>query len=263
MNKANFYDLVKVMDRLRDDGGCPWDREQDSDSLKSFLVEETYEVLEAIDCNDPENIKEELGDLLYQILFHARIAKENSAFDMDDVINTIYDKMVRRHPHVFASEIVRDSQQVLENWEKIKMKEKEKENSNSRKSVLEGVPKELPSLLRALSLQNKAARVGFDWDDAEHVLDKLEEEIDEFKTALLQKNKEEMAGEMGDILFVLVNISRHLGIDPEDALRRCIDKFIRRFQFIEKEVSKMGLMLKDVSLNDMGKLWEKAKCKTI
>jgi len=256
MKKVRFEDLVKIMERLRGNDGCPWDKEQNRKSLKPYLIEETYEVLEAIDEGKPEKIKEELGDLLFQILFHAQISKDMGEFDINDLIEKIHEKMIRRHPHVFDKGSISDAKDALAQWEDIKKREKGYEE---RKSVLDGVPKELPSLLMAHRLQDKAARVGFDWEHIDQVFAKVEEEMDEFRKAFSDKNTDEMENELGDLLFALVNIARFIEVNPEDALRKTISRFIKRFHYIEEEIAKQGRELKNVSLEEMDKLWDEAK----
>jgi len=263
MNEKNgqdnaFRQLVELMAALRGPEGCPWDRKQTPESLKPFLVEECYEVVDALDEGRPDKIKEELGDLLFQILFHARIAEEQGHFSIDDVITAIHEKMIRRHPHVFGDEKLATDKEVLANWEEIKKKEKGHED---RKSVLEGVPKELPSLLRAHRLQERAARVGFDWNHLNEALPKLDEEIAEFKESLKEENAGKIEEELGDLFFTLVNISRFLGVNPDEALRKTISKFIRRFRYIEEHAENAGRSLNDMSLDDMEKLWQESKKK--
>lgn len=248
--------LVDIMAALRSENGCPWDREQTRDSLKPFLVEETYEVLEALDEGNPEIIKEELGDLLFQIVFHCQIAKEKKEFDMSDVIEKISEKMIRRHPHVFGKTKFKSREHFRKYWEDEKRREGKK-----RESILEGVPKALPSLLRAHKLQKKAAGVGFDWKKTEDVLKKLNEELREFKSALKKKKQSEIEDELGDIFFMLVNISRFVGVNPEDALRKTISKFISRFRYIEMKTAEQGKRLSDMALEEMDALWNEAKGK--
>jgi len=252
----NLEELAKIMAALRGENGCPWDREQTRESLKPFIVEESYEVLEAIDEKSPENIKEELGDLLFQIVFQSRIAEERGEFTLTDVIDTIAKKMIRRHPHVFGDADVRTSREVLANWEEIK-----KTEGKQRDSILEGVPKTLPSLLRAQRLQARAARVGFDWEKSDDLLAKLDEEICEFKSEFGKKNEEGMEDELGDVLFMLVNIARFIGVNPEDALRKTISKFISRFRYIEMAAAESGRTLSEMSLAEMDALWDQAKLK--
>lgn len=250
-----FDELVQIMKKLRDpDKGCPWDLEQTRESLKPFLVEETYEVLEAIENGSAHEIKEELGDLLFQIVFHAQVADDMGEFDIDDVIVHIRDKMIRRHPHVFADADFSNSEEVLANWE-----EEKKREGKQRASILEGIPRTLPGLLRAHRLQERAARVGFDWQRQSDAVAHLDAEIAEFKEALSRKDESGMEDEFGDILFMLVNISRFVGVNPEDALRRTISKFIRRFRHIEMEATESGTRLSDMSLEEMDALWEDSK----
>ncbi len=252
----NFQKLVDVVDTLMGDDGCPWDRVQTRETLKPYLVEETYETLEALDHGDPEEIKDELGDLLYQILFHARISKNRNEFDISDVVNAITDKMVRRHPHVFKEAKCDTPDEVVTQWEEIKKNEKA---SSRRESVLDGVPRSLPGLKRAQELQKKAAKHGFDWDKIDEVFSKLDEEIAEFKEALVAGDEKAAAGELGDILFVLVNIGRFKKIDAEEALRATNNKFITRFHHIERQVAKTGKTLKETPLDELEAHWQDAK----
>ncbi len=256
MPKSEFEKLVDIMSALRGEKGCPWDREQTRESLKPFLVEETYEVLEAIDQGLPERIKEELGDLLFQIIFHCRIAEERNEFGINDVIRNISDKMIGRHPHVFGGAQYETSEEVLKQWE-----ERKREEGKGKESILEGIPKELPSLLRAHRIQARAARVGFDWARVEDVLKKLDEELAEFREALEKKDQGEIEDELGDIFFVLVNVSRFIGVNPEDALRKTISKFISRFRYIEMRAAESGKSLSGMSLEEMDILWDEAKGK--
>jgi tetrapyrrole methylase family protein/MazG family protein len=256
--KNNFQDLVALMAKLRGPDGCPWDRKQTPESLKPFLIEECYEVIDALDEGDPAKIKEELGDLLFQIIFHSQLAEERGLFTIDDVISTNVEKMIRRHPHVYGDAKLDTDKEVLANWEEIKKKEKGYED---RKSVLEGVPRHLPSLLRAHSLQERAARVGFDWSRLDEALPKLDEEVAEFKESLKKNDPEGIEEELGDIFFMLVNISRFLGVNPEDALRKTISKFIRRFRYIEEHAEDSGKALVDMTLDEMESLWQESKRK--
>ncbi len=249
-------ELIKIMSALRGEKGCPWDKEQTMESLKPFIVEEAYEVLEAIDEKNPEDVKEELGDLLFQIVFQCQIAKEKGDFDMADVIEKIGRKMIARHPHVFGEADYKTSAEVLVHWEAQKKRE-----GKQRESLLEGVPKTLPSLLRAHRLQDRAARVGFDWDKIGDVMKKLDEEIGEFKEAMEKKNEDAIEEELGDVLFMLVNISRFIGVNPEDALRKTISKFISRFRYIEMAAADSGRTLSDMTLAEMDALWDEAKKK--
>ncbi len=254
----NLNKLVDLMARLRGPDGCPWDRKQTTESLKPFLIEECYEVVDALEEGNPDKIREELGDLLFQIIFHARIAEEKGSFSIQDVIATNIEKMIRRHPHVFGEEKLTTDKEVLANWEEIKKKEKGYEE---RKSILEGVPRSMPSLIRAHRLQERAARVGFDWKHLQETLPKLDEEISEFKESLKTENAEKIEEELGDIFFMLVNISRFLEVDPEEALRKTISKFIRRFRYIEEIAADAGKSLNDMSLDEMERLWQEAKGK--
>jgi tetrapyrrole methylase family protein/MazG family protein len=252
----DLNELIRIMSALRGEKGCPWDKEQTRESLKPFIVEEAYEVLEAIDEKNPEGIKEELGDLLFQIVFQCRIAEERGEFGMAEVIEKIGKKMIARHPHVFGDADYKTSEEVLVHWEAQKKRE-----GKQRESILDGVPKTLPSLLRAHRLQDRASRVGFDWKKVEDVMPKLEEELEEFRTALKGKKQKEIEDELGDIFFVLVNISRFVGINPEDALRKTISKFISRFRYIEMAAKDKGKSLSDMSLAEMDELWDEAKKK--
>jgi len=251
-----FSQLVNLMARLRGPAGCPWDREQTPESLRPFLIEECYEVLDALEEGSPDKVRDELGDLLFQIVFHARIAEEQDQFTIQDVITAIREKMIRRHPHVFGEVKVANSGEVLANWEEIKKKEKAHQE---RTSILDGVPQGMPALLRAHGIQKKAARVGFDWNELNEALPKLDEEITEFKESLKTKDAAAIEEELGDIFFMLVNISRFLEINPEDALRKTISKFIRRFRYIEEHAAEAGRSLKDMTLEEMEKLWQESK----
>ncbi|RPF42491.1 tetrapyrrole methylase family protein/MazG family protein [Thermodesulfitimonas autotrophica] len=242
--------LVRIMAQLRSKEGCPWDREQTHESLKKYLLEETYEVLEAIDGGNPHNLCEELGDLLLQIVFHAQIAREAGKFDFADVVRTITKKMVYRHPHVFGSKEVKDSEEVLVNWERLKKKEKPNATFGS-------VTRSLPALLYATRVQEKASRIGFDWDEWRGAMDKVLEEAGELKKAVAAGRG--VGGEVGDLLFAVVNVARLLGIDAEDALRQSTAKFIRRMEYIEARARDKGLELKDLDLSQMDAWWEEAK----
>lgn len=253
MSLQSFYELVRVMERLRAENGCPWDRKQTHESLKPCLIEETYEVISAIDSGNDDELKEELGDLLLQIVFHAQIAKEEGRFDIDDVAKTIVEKLIRRHPHVFGDVKVSGSDEVLQNWEKIKKEE-------GKESIFDGVPEGLPSLLKARRVQEKAKRVGFDWDNIEGTLDKVKEEFDELSEAIKFGKKEKISEEFGDLLFSLVNVSRFLDIDAEDSLRQTIEKFMKRFKNVEKIIkSKGGKDLKNYTINELDEIWEDVK----
>jgi len=248
--------LIKITETLMGDDGCPWDKVQTRESLKPYLVEETYEVLEALDENDPEKIKDELGDLLYQILFHSKISSLKGEFDFRDVIDNLSEKMVRRHPHVFKGGKLNTPDQVIGQWEEIKNKENNKAN---QKSILDSIPKNLPSLIRAQKLQKKAAKEGFDWKQINDVFDKLDEEIKEFKEAVLKKKNTDIQSEIGDIIFVITNIAKFYKVDAEEALRSTNNKFIKRFQYIEQKLEGKGKTLKDSPLEEMERYWQEAK----
>ena len=250
--------LIKITDTLMGEDGCPWDKVQTRESLKPYLVEETYEVLDALDANDPEKIKDELGDLLYQILFHSKISSLKGEFNFRDVIDNLSEKMVRRHPHVFQEGELNTPDQVVKQWEEIKRNEK---NQANQKSILDNIPKNLPSLLRAQKLQTKAAKEGFDWDQINDVFDKLDEEIAEFKEAVLKKKSADIQNEIGDIIFVITNIAKCYKIDAEEALRSTNNKFIKRFQYIEQKIEAKGKTLKDSPLEEMERYWQEAKNK--
>ena len=252
-----FTDLMAIMVQLRGENGCPWDRGQTHESIKPYLVEETYEVLEAIDEQDLAKLKEELGDLMLQIVFHAQMAEEAGAFSMRDVLAAIKEKLIRRHPHVFGAVKAETAQEVLFNWEQIK--QTERRQVNDRSSVLDGVPRELPALLRAHRLQEKASRVGFDWTEAREVLRKVEEELTELRAAMDGRAADRVEAELGDLLFALVNLSRFLAVNPEEALRKTIARFIARFRYIEEELSRRGRSLRQATLQEMDALWAEAK----
>ena len=252
-----FIELVSVMARLRSEEGCPWDREQDHQSLKPYLLEEAYEALEAIDQGDDGELCKELGDVLLQVVFHAQIAAEEERFTVDDVCRAIVAKLVRRHPHVFADVEVDGAQQVVDNWERIKQSERrEQERPASR---LEGVPASLPALLRAQRIQGKASRVGFDWDRIDGPLEKVEEEVAELRRAIDRSDRGEREEEFGDLLFALVNCGRFLDLSPEDALRRSVGKFERRFRALEAVFIERGTPLEKATLAEMDKVWDEVK----
>lgn len=247
--------LVELMSTLRSPCGCPWDKEQTRNSLTPFLIEEAYEVVEAIEGGNPRELKDELGDLLFQIIFHCQIAREQGQFDLYDVAEHSHAKMKNRHPHVFGDVQLETSADVLANWEEIK----KKEENRKKNSMLEGLPKELPALLKAHRVQDKAARVGFDWERLDQVIDKVEEEIGEFRETLHTKDPERMEEELGDVFFSLVNVSRFIGVNPEEALRKTVSKFIHRFKYIEEKAAEAGRSLSDMTLEEMDRLWEEAK----
>ena len=263
-----FEKLAAVQARLRAPDGCPWDREQTHASLRTYLIEEAYEVLEALESGDDGKFAEEMGDLLLQIVFHSQIAKEEGRFTVSDVIREVHDKMVRRHPHVFGQKRAKDSAEVLKNWEQIKKEERiaaEKKNSDGEKkedkpaSLLDGVSKALPAALEGLSLTRRAARIGFDWDNLAGVLDKLREEGGELREAVGAKDAKRTEEEMGDLLFAAVNVARFLHVDPEIALKKANAKFSSRFRRMEDLAAKNGKVLADVPRAQMEEFWETAK----
>ncbi len=255
-NNKDFYDLLNIMDKLRSEDGCPWDREQTHNSLKKYLIEESYEVIEAIDENNYDKIIEELGDVLLQVVFHAAIGKEEGCFNISDIIEAICNKMIDRHPHVFGNKKVETSEEVLLNWEDIKKQEK---GYATYTEELRHIAKTLPALIRAYKVQSKAAKVGFDWDQVEDAMDKVIEELNEVKDVYKGKNKAKILEEMGDLIFACVNVGRFLDVDPEEALNVTTDKFIRRFSFIEEEALKQGIDMSHMTLQDMDNLWNKSK----
>ncbi len=273
----DFEKLVGVMARLRAPGGCPWDREQTHATLRTYLIEEAYEVLDALDCTDDSKFAEELGDLLLQVLFHAQIAHEENRFSITDVIREIHDKMVRRHPHVFGTTTARTAADVLRNWEVIKKEERAAKQSagapgagsasrdssatKDSVSILDGVPRTLPALLEALQLTRKAARIGFDWPNIDGIFAKLTEETHELQSEIphSQKDSSKIEGEVGDLLFVLVNLARFLHIDPELALKKTSAKFTRRFHQMEQFAREQGTSLAQIPRGELESFWERAK----
>jgi tetrapyrrole methylase family protein / MazG family protein len=264
-----FEKLVAVQARLRAPNGCPWDREQTHQSLRTYLIEEAYEVLEALESGDDAKFAEEMGDLLLQIVFHSQIAREEGRFTVADVIREIHDKMIRRHPHVFGKTRAKDSAEVLRNWERIKAEERRSsqnkddstagERAPKAESLLDGVSRALPATLEGFQLTRKASRIGFDWDDAGGVFEKLQEETEELKKALEEQDQRKREEELGDLLFAAVNLSRFLKIDPEIALKKANTKFSRRFREMERLARKNGREFKDVSRAEMEALWDATK----
>lgn len=246
-----YEEFVDIVRRLRRE--CPWDRDQTHDSIRQNLIEEAYEVVEAIDNGDMDELKKELGDLLLHVVFHSAIAEESGEFTLDEVVSLITEKLIRRHPHVFGDTVVNDQDEVIRNWERIKLDE-------GRESVLDGIPSALPALVRALRLQQKASKVGFDWEKKEDCWKKVEEELQEFKSAAKQNNNDkETTNELGDLLFSIVNYARFLNINPEDALRKTNEKFLKRFQIIEKKLKEQGKDINETSLEEMDSIWDKSK----
>src|SRR5712691_1703352 len=255
MQKRSFDELVQLMTTLRGPDGCPWDRKQSLGSLKPFIVEEAYEVVDAIDREDRRGLAEELGDFLLQAVFVAEITREEGSFDIYDAITAIHDKLVRRHPHVFGDAVAKDAEQVLVNWEKLKNEERKAEN----KSVLDGVPPSLPALLKASRLTEKAARVGFDWRRAEDVFAKIDEEIGELHEAIDAKDQKKIHDEIGDLFFSIANIARKLNVNAEEALQSTNRKFMHRFESMQSAVRAQGRNLDQLTLEQMDALWDDAK----
>ncbi|MDP3787467.1 MAG: nucleoside triphosphate pyrophosphohydrolase [Candidatus Omnitrophota bacterium] len=252
MSAKSFTKLVKVMEKLRSRGGCPWDRAQTHSSLKKHLIEEAYEVCEAIDSKDPERLKDELGDFLFQVVFHAQVAKERGAFDIKDVIRASYKKMLRRHPHVFGKHKAKSPEDAYKRWQEKKGQEK---NYRSRKSLLDGVPKTLPALLKAQKISKRAASAGFDWPDVEFAVNKVHEELEEVKEELKSKNKRRLAEEIGDLLFVITIVARFGGVDAEDALHSATKKFARRFGKIESTLKRRNKKINECGFEELYRLW--------
>ncbi len=263
--KPTFDDLVALQARLLAPGGCPWDREQTHESLRTYLVEETYEVLDALESGDRQKFASELGDLLLQIVFHSQLAAERGDFDVRDVVEHIYRKLVRRHPHVFGEVKAENAAEVLKNWEQLKAEERGEEPVKGNGSLLDGVPRTLPAVLEAYQLTRRAARIGFDWDDIHGLLEKLKEETDELRETLDREKTEASKAlteeEVGDLLFVAVNIARFLDVDPEIALKKANRKFVSRFQEMEREMERRGSKLADAPREEMEALWEQSKKK--
>ncbi|NGU65183.1 nucleoside triphosphate pyrophosphohydrolase [Clostridium perfringens] len=255
-NKKDFQDLLDIIETLRNPGGCPWDREQTHESLKSALLEECYEVIDAIENEDEDALIEELGDVLLQVVFHASIGREDGYFDIMDVIGGISNKMINRHPHVFGNEEANTSEQVLVNWDEIK---KEEKGIKTLTEEMQNIAKSLPATTRAYKVQKKAKKVGFDWDDVNCAMDKVKEELNEIKEVYNCEDKSIIEGEVGDLLFACINVARFLEVDGELALDKTIKKFIKRFSYIENEAIKNNKNLKDMTLEEMDKLWEEAK----
>lgn len=250
-NKTEAFErLLIIMDELREQ--CPWDKKQTLESLRYLTIEEMYELSDAILDNNMEEIKKELGDLLLHIVFYARIASESNSFDISDVINSICDKLIHRHPHIYSDVKVKDEKEVKQNWERLKMKE-------GKKSVLEGVPKSLPAIVKSFRIQEKVRGIGFDWDNKEQVWDKVKEEIEELKVEVEKGDNDRIESEFGDVLFALTNYARFINVNPEDALERTNKRFTKRFQIMEKMISNQGLDLSEMKLSEMDVYWQKAK----
>ncbi len=256
MDNGKLDRLINIMEILRSKEGCPWDIEQTHQSLKKYLIEETYEYLEVVDLEDKKRMCEELGDVLLQVVFHAQIARENGDFSIEDIINGVCDKMIHRHPHVFGNVSAETSSEVLKNWEEIKKKEK---GSINQTSVLQDVPANLPALMRSFKVQQKAAQVGFDWDNTDDVFAKIREEINELEAEYKKSDKAGIEDELGDVLFSIVNLSRFLKVHPELSLSQSTNKFIRRFEVVEKRALDIGKKINEMTLSEMNVLWEEAK----
>ncbi len=254
--KKPLYVLEEIAEILRGETGCAWDKKQTSDSLKPYLIEEAYETYDAIESGSTEHLKEELGDLLFQIYSHAQIAKEQQQFSIDDVAAGITEKLIRRHPHVFGDDEVADADEVIKRWEKIKQTERGKEVS-----ILNGVPRHLPALLMAYRVQQKVSRLGFEWEQIEDIFDKIDEEVLEFKELFKEKEIDvaRVTEEAGDIIFSLVNVLRYVKINPEDALRTTVNKFIKRFKYIEQKSNELRKPIEDMTLKEMDEYWNQAK----
>ncbi|MGL4738006.1 MAG: nucleoside triphosphate pyrophosphohydrolase [Cellulosilyticaceae bacterium] len=251
-----YNDLVKIIAKLRSEDGCPWDREQTHESLRSSVLEETYELVEAINNKDQENIKEELGDLLLQVLMHAQIAKENNSFTLEEVVDGIAAKLVYRHPHVFGEQKVSNTDEVLDQWEVLKKKEKK---HTSQSETMDHIAKALPALVRAEKIIKKAGQVGFKWEQVDPIYDKVKEELEEVRKATNDKDFMHVEEELGDLLFSVVNLTSFLQVNPEFALTKSMEKFINRFRYIENSAFVQGKQLSDMTLYEMDTLWEECK----
>ncbi|AEM79796.1 nucleoside triphosphate pyrophosphohydrolase [Thermoanaerobacter wiegelii] len=254
--KYDIYDLLEIMRILRSEKGCPWDKEQTHQSLEKYLVEESYELIDAIEKESEDKMAEELGDVLLQVVFHSQIAKERGTFNFCDVVDGICKKMIWRHPHVFGTVELKTSKAVLEKWDELKREEKD---LNSYTEVLKDVPKHMPALIRSYKVQEKAAKVGFDWERVEDAISKVYEELEELKEVYKGKDKEKIIEEVGDLIFAVVNVARFLDVEPESATHNTVEKFIKRFEYIEKTAAKNGQKLDEMTLDDMDKLWNEAK----
>lgn len=255
-DKYNIDDLVAIIKVLRAPGGCPWDREQTHESIKKNFIEETYEVVEAINKQSTDMLREELGDVLLQIVLHSEMESENGNFSFDDVVNDIVQKLVVRHPHVFGEVVANNTAEALNSWDAVKLKTKGQKNQTES---MFSVPRELPALMRAQKIQHKAAKIGFDWDNVGGAVDKLYEEIDELKTAMEQGKRFDIEDEFGDVLFSCVNIARFIDVDSEEALTASTDKFMSRFSLVEQMASEQGIDMKSSSIEELDRLWDKAK----
>lgn len=254
--KYMFQDLIDIMAILRSENGCPWDREQTYDTLKKYLLEEAYEVVDTIEEGNREKQCEELGDVLLQVVFQSQVAVEEGAFNINDVISALCSKLISRHPHVFGNEIISEAKGVEKRWNEIKYKGKK---LDTQTKIMEDIPKSFPALMRSYKVQKKAAEVGFDWDDVQDVFKKVYEEIDEVKEAIQLKDDDKIYEEIGDLLFTVVNVSRLVSVEPETALSATINKFIKRFSYIEENAAQQGRALSSMTLTEMDKLWDESK----
>ena len=254
--RYDVNDLIDIVKILRSPGGCPWDIEQDHKSIRRDFLEETYEVIEAINKEDRDGLLEELGDVLLQVVFHTQIEREKNSFDLNDVADGVCKKMIERHPHVFGNVNAETSEQVLENWDVIK---KQTKQQKSQTESMLSIPREFPALMRADKVQKKAAKVGFDWDSVEGALDKVSEELGELKDAITMGVVDNANEELGDLLFSVVNVSRFISVDSEEALTKATDKFIDRFSKVEKMAEEKGINMKETELSELDKLWDEAK----
>ena len=254
--RYDVNDLIDIVEILRSPGGCPWDIEQDHKSIRRDFLEETYEVIEAINKEDRDGLLEELGDVLLQVVFHAQIEREKNSFDLNDVADGVCKKMIERHPHVFGNVNAETSEQVLENWDVIK---KQTKSQKSQTESMLSIPREFPALMRADKVQKKAAKVGFDWHSVEGAFDKVSEELEELKEAVTMGVVENANEELGDLLFSVVNVSRFISVDSEEALTKATDKFIDRFSKVEKMAEEKGINMKETELSELDKLWDEAK----
>lgn len=251
-----FLRLVEIVRTLRSPDGCPWDREQNLYSIKNHFMEEAFELVDALDKEDIENIREELGDVIFHVVFHAVMAEEEGKFDLASVLDEINEKLVRRHPHVFGSLGSIDTEEVIVNWDRIKAEEKKEKR---QKSILDDIPGSFPSIQRSLKMQERVRKVGFDWPDMQDCLDKVNEEIDEFRDAVSEGDTAHIEHEMGDVFFAMINLSRFLKINPDEALRKANSRFQRRFTYIEQKLLEKGISSEDATLDEMEALWQEAK----
>jgi len=255
---TEFEKLIKIVKTLRSENGCPWDREQNLYSIKNLFMEEAFELIDALDKKDIPNVREELGDVLFHMVFHAEMAESEGYFTLDDAIREVSEKLVRRHPHVFGTENVENSAEVIVNWDKIKLEEKQHKQKDS---ILDDIPNAYPSVLKAFKIQEKARKSGFDWKNADDCMEKVREEYMEFQDAVDEGSQKEIEHELGDMFFALINISRFLKVNPDEALRKANDRFSSRFRYIEKTLKEQGKTCKESTLEEMDALWDEAKIK--